>query len=228
MKKIIVGLGIAVTFIIILIVSIVLLLQRNKKEQKISLLNWYDYEAREVIIIPTDEKVKYSMPYPFSASITLNSDDFLEQVKNDEKFVEEKICYIDEYSIEGYILFGNNNYYFLYNINDSMCIRNLICTIEYENLSLAIPLQRILTLDIVHIPTSKDRIKAYFDETTFADSKLFYTKFDTEFIRIEEASERIIISSLDIYSKKRYEIYLNYRDKSVAILIENELQSIYE
>lgn len=227
MKKIIIGLGIAVTFIIILIVSIVLLLQRNKKEQKISLFNWYDYEAREVITVPT-EKVKYSMPYPFSASFTLNSDGFLEQVNNDEIFVEEKTCYIDYYNIEGYILFGNNNYYFLYNIDDTMCIRNLICTIEYENLSLVIPFQNSFTLDIVHIPSSKDRINAYFDETTFDDGKLFYTRFDTEFIRIEDTNERIIISSLDIYSKERYEIYLNYYDKSVAILIEDEIQFIYE
>lgn len=227
MKKIIINLGIGLAFIIVLIVSLVLLLQKNKAEQKIALCNWYDYEKSEVMIVPTKE-VKYSMPYSFSVYFTSTSKDILEQVKNDEIFVEERSCFIDNYDIEGCLLFNKNNYYFVSEIDGSICIRNLICTVEYNGLSLAIPFQRSFTLDITHIPSSKDKIKDYFDTVTFEESKLFYSKFDTEFIRIDETNEQIIISSLDINSKERYEIYLDFENKSIKVLIENKLQTIYE
>ncbi len=227
MKKIIIGFGIGFAFILILIVSLVLILQKNKAEQKIILCNWYDYDKREVLIVQTKE-VKYSMPYSFSACFTSTSKDILEQVKNDEIFVEERSCFIDNYDVEGCLLFNKNNYYFVYEIEESICISNLICTIEYGSLSLTIPLQSFFTLDIAHIPSSKDKIKKYFETITFEESKLFYSKFDTEFIHIDEKNNQIIISSLDMNSRERYQICIDFYNKSITILIENKLQTVYE
>ena len=110
MKKIIIGIGICLAFVVVFIVSILLLLQKNKSEQKVLLCNWYDYEKNEVIIVPTKE-IKYSMPYSFSAYFTSTSKDLLAQIKNDQIFVEDRSLFIDNYDVEGSLLFNDNNYY---------------------------------------------------------------------------------------------------------------------
>lgn len=226
MKKIIIGIGICLAFVVVFIVSILLLLQKNKSEQKVLLCNWYDYEKNEVIIVPTKE-IKYSMPYSFSAYFTSTSKDLLAQIKNEQIFVEDRSLFIDNYDVEGSLLFNDNNYYFVYEVDNSICIRNMICTIEYNGLSLVIPFQSFFTLDIYNIPSSKDKIKNYFESITFEESQLFYSKFDTEFIQIDDKTKQITVSSLDINSNKRYQICIDYTNKVISIFIENKLQYIY-
>lgn len=227
MKKIIIGLSIGLAFAVTLIVSLTLLLQKSQSKQKIMLYNWYDYENREVMTVPAKE-VRYSYPYPFSANFTSTSEDIWKQLKNNEIFVDERSCFIDDDDWNGYLMFDENNYYFVFEIEDVICVRNLICTIEYQGLSLVIPLQSIFFLNMAYVPSSKDKVKRYFETITFDESKEFYSRFDTKWVQIEEESQQIIISSLDVFSEKRYSVSIDYNQKQIGVFIENQLQVICE
>lgn len=229
-----------ITFIILtlilIIIGVVILIQLNNRKVTIYMHSWHDNDLKkEVIEIKCDDVETSYIGDCMSLTCVKSVDDsFEKEIINNEYYVSRHKTSVDDMKANGYLLFIDNDYYYIYNILYSIgydengaevyseisfknCnIRNLVSSFSVNNTTIYIPLQCIL-----HYSDRNDiDIQNYFNEYSFDESIVFYERF-TDYISIDYNNQLIKIETQTRYNN--YVVTINYKNKSFEIQYDNEI-----
>lgn len=217
------------SFVLVCILGICLpiIIKNKNKTVSIEMTTWYESEESEAIINLSHKSVSYSLPYSWTAYIHNFNNKDIEIVKKSENYVGESSIYLDGFLHEGQLYFKNNSYYLFYQVDDTYCVRNLLCEFYYEDLIFCFPLPAAMIVNLNWSPYMGDFVEMFFENNSFAYCKEFYSLLN-DYVRIDEKTEKIFLQGNDLTTQTKYEVVLDFSTKEMLVVINNETNVLYQ
>lgn len=215
---------ISIFCIIITIVSVILLMIKNPKDQAtdINLISFYNvYETNFVTKVPSN-KVSYSMPRAANAII---KEDIFDNIIKDKQWTKSNIQ-IHDINYDVGLTYVNNNYYCCYENNDTCYISLVSSNVIYGKYNFYLPINMIEYLDFKNLTeTSNKTVEEYFKNNTFEETLSFYQKYN-DYVTINNDNKNITFNCFDINSKTIIKVMLDFNSSNLKILINDEYVTI--
>lgn len=225
MKKIIICF-IFFSITIIFALSFYFINKNQTNNNYIEMDKWYNTEEKEKVVEWNPSKISFSVPYSWVVYIKEYDVKLIETIKQEKTYLGEYSIYADGVLRNSQLFFKDNCYYMGYSIDTAYCLRSLIGELIYENLDISFPFPRAMWIDLNIFSKFPLDFDAFFQTTTFEESKTFYSIF-TDYITIQEETKYIVVMGNDIKTQNKYELILDFINKTISINMEGEVKTIY-